>query len=82
MRTFCICVSALYSLAIATTSVSAQPVVIAHRGASGYLPEHTLEAKAMAHAMRADGLAGEITGHAKSAATRATGAAERASERR
>lgn len=29
-------------------------VVIAHRGASGYLPEHTLEAKAMAHAMGAD----------------------------
>ncbi|MCD8536584.1 MAG: glycerophosphodiester phosphodiesterase [Burkholderiaceae bacterium] len=32
----------------------AQPVVIAHRGASGYLPEHTLAAKAMAHAMGAD----------------------------
>ena len=32
----------------------AQKVVIAHRGASGYLPEHTLEAKAMAHAMGAD----------------------------
>lgn len=32
----------------------ANPVVIAHRGASGYLPEHTLEAKAMAHAMGAD----------------------------
>jgi len=30
------------------------PIVIAHRGASGYLPEHTLEAKAMAHAMHAD----------------------------
>jgi glycerophosphoryl diester phosphodiesterase len=30
------------------------PVVIAHRGASGYLPEHTLEAKAAAHAMGAD----------------------------
>ncbi|UAM97629.1 glycerophosphodiester phosphodiesterase [Polaribacter litorisediminis] len=29
-------------------------IVIAHRGASGYLPEHTLEAKAMAHAMNAD----------------------------
>jgi len=29
-------------------------LVIAHRGASGYLPEHTLEAKAMAHAMGAD----------------------------
>jgi glycerophosphoryl diester phosphodiesterase len=34
--------------------VTAQPIVIAHRGASGYLPEHTLEAKAMAHAMGAD----------------------------
>lgn len=32
----------------------ASPIVIAHRGASGYLPEHTLEAKAMAHAMNAD----------------------------
>lgn len=29
-------------------------VVIAHRGASGYLPEHTLEAKAMAYAMHPD----------------------------
>jgi glycerophosphoryl diester phosphodiesterase len=28
--------------------------VVAHRGASGYLPEHTLVAKAMAHAMGAD----------------------------
>lgn len=28
--------------------------VIAHRGASGYLPEHTLAAKAMAHAQGAD----------------------------
>ena len=29
-------------------------IVIAHRGASGYLPEHTLESKAMAHAMNVD----------------------------
>ncbi|WIF95797.1 glycerophosphodiester phosphodiesterase [Caminicella sporogenes] len=29
-------------------------IVIAHRGACGYLPEHTLEAKAMAYAMGAD----------------------------
>lgn len=29
-------------------------LVIAHRGASGYLPEHTLAAKALAHAMGAD----------------------------
>ena len=32
----------------------AQPLVIAHRGASGYLPEHTLEAKALAYAMKPD----------------------------
>lgn len=31
-----------------------RPIVIAHRGASGYLPEHTLEAKALAYAMRPD----------------------------
>ncbi len=31
-----------------------QKIVIAHRGASGYLPEHTMEAKAMAYAMRPD----------------------------
>lgn len=29
-------------------------MIIAHRGASGYLPEHTLEAKAMAYAMNPD----------------------------
>ena len=29
-------------------------IVIAHRGASGYLPEHTMEAKAMAYAMKPD----------------------------
>lgn len=32
------------------------PIVIAHRGASGYLPEHTFAAKAMAYAMGADHL--------------------------
>lgn len=31
-----------------------RPVVIAHRGASAYLPEHTLAGKAMAHAFGAD----------------------------
>lgn len=34
-------------------TLSAEAIVIAHRGASGYLPEHTLAAKAMAHAMGA-----------------------------
>lgn len=33
---------------------AAAPIVIAHRGASGYLPEHTLEAAAFAHALGAD----------------------------
>ncbi len=35
-------------------SVAADPLVIAHRGASGYLPEHTLAAYAMAYAQGAD----------------------------
>lgn len=36
-----------------TSEATAQKIVIAHRGASGYLPEHTLPAKAMAYAMGA-----------------------------
>jgi glycerophosphoryl diester phosphodiesterase len=36
------------------------PAVIAHRGASGYLPEHTLPAKAMAYAMGADFLEQDV----------------------
>ncbi len=39
---------------LAATAVQAETLVIAHRGASGYLPEHTLPAVAMAHAMGAD----------------------------
>jgi len=35
-------------------------VVIAHRGASGYLPEHTLESKVMAYAMDADFIGQDI----------------------
>lgn len=31
-----------------------RPIIIAHRGASGYLPENTLAAKAVAHAQGAD----------------------------
>ncbi len=31
-----------------------EKIIIAHRGASGYLPEHTIAAKAMAYAMGAD----------------------------
>ena len=39
---------------MATHVMAESPVVIAHRGASGYLPEHTLEAYAVAYAMGAD----------------------------
>ncbi|MEX2125769.1 MAG: glycerophosphodiester phosphodiesterase [Woeseia sp.] len=37
-----------------------KPLVIAHRGASGYLPEHTLEAKALALGMGADFLEQDV----------------------
>lgn len=36
------------------------PIIIAHRGASAYLPEHTLAAKALAHAMGADYLEQDV----------------------
>jgi len=41
-------------LAISLAGFSQGATVIAHRGASGYLPEHTLPAYAYAHALRAD----------------------------
>jgi len=37
-----------------------RPLIIAHRGACGYLPEHTLEAKALAYGMGADYLEQDI----------------------
>ncbi len=36
------------------TFASQEKLVIAHRGASGYLPEHTLESAVLAFAMKAD----------------------------
>ncbi len=36
------------------------PLIIAHRGASAYLPEHTLAAKALAHEMGADYLEQDV----------------------
>ncbi|WP_255547815.1 glycerophosphodiester phosphodiesterase [Crassaminicella indica] len=47
----------LISLLILCSSVSfaqGDKIVIAHRGASGYLPEHSMAAKAMAYAMGVD----------------------------
>jgi glycerophosphoryl diester phosphodiesterase len=37
-----------------------RPIVIAHRGASGYLPEHTLPAKALAYGLGADFLEQDV----------------------
>lgn len=41
-------------IALAADTTAAGKLVIAHRGASGYLPEHTLEAYALAYAQGAD----------------------------
>ena len=46
--------SLLVLMLTCASSLVADPLVIAHRGASAYLPEHTLPAVAMAHAMGAD----------------------------
>ncbi|MDJ0856788.1 MAG: glycerophosphodiester phosphodiesterase [Desulfobacterales bacterium] len=49
-----IAVSIMLAALCAPGAALAGKVVIAHRGASGYLPEHSLPAKAAAHAMGAD----------------------------
>ncbi|MEQ8205233.1 MAG: glycerophosphodiester phosphodiesterase [Woeseia sp.] len=43
-----------------TDRQSAAPLIIAHRGACGYLPEHTLPAKALAYGMGADYLEQDV----------------------
>src|SRR5690606_14785247 len=40
--------------------MTARPFVIAHRGASGYLPEHTREAKMLAYGQGADYLEQDV----------------------
>lgn len=39
---------------VSNARIEPWPIVIAHRGACGYLPEHTLESAAFAHALGAD----------------------------
>jgi glycerophosphoryl diester phosphodiesterase len=48
-----LCATAAFGPAQAASLVE-RPIVIAHRGASGYLPEHTMEAYRLAVAMGAD----------------------------
>ena len=44
----------LYLIIPYTIFASEEKLVIAHRGASGYIPEHTLESSVLAYAMKAD----------------------------
>ena len=49
-----LCLTAILGCSKSEIMKTPAKIVIAHRGASGYLPEHTLEAKSMAHAMNVD----------------------------
>jgi len=48
------------SVLLMPVATPGRKIVVAHRGASGYLPEHTFAAKAMAHAMGADYLEQDV----------------------
>jgi len=50
----------LLLLPLATCAAETRPLIIAHRGASGYLPEHTLAAKALAYGQGADFLEQDV----------------------
>ncbi|MFM8904205.1 MAG: glycerophosphodiester phosphodiesterase family protein, partial [Verrucomicrobiota bacterium] len=52
--------SAGLTVLLAVALQAAEPVVIAHRGASGILPEHTRESKIAAHRMGADYLEQDV----------------------
>ena len=43
-----------FVLLVSLVALGTEKVVIGHRGAAGYIPEHTLEGYAYAHALRAD----------------------------
>ena len=49
-----LCIFGVVAAAAAAASGEPSPIVIAHRGASGYLPEHTLPAYALAYGLGAD----------------------------
>jgi glycerophosphoryl diester phosphodiesterase len=49
-----LCLTAILGCSKSEIMKTPAKIVIAHRGASGYLPEHTLEAKSMAHTMNID----------------------------
>lgn len=45
---------------VTASGAESKPLVVAHRGASGYLPEHTLPAKALAYGLGADFLEQDV----------------------
>jgi glycerophosphoryl diester phosphodiesterase len=47
-------VGLLLACSSSSSGAKESQIVIAHRGASGYLPEHSMSAKAMAYAMGVD----------------------------
>ncbi|OSY88890.1 glycerophosphodiester phosphodiesterase [Tenacibaculum holothuriorum] len=51
---FVLCILYNCNTSKSSSKIMGNKIVVAHRGASGYLPEHTMEAKAMAHAMNPD----------------------------
>lgn len=59
-RRFAAIILTILILGPAGLAEAGQGLVIAHRGASGYLPEHTLEAYAMAYAQGADYLEPDV----------------------
>jgi len=54
LRAALLTVVALVLLAVTATAALAEPIVVAHRGASGYRPEHTLAAYELGARMGAD----------------------------
>ncbi len=54
MKTLAVTLLIWLAAAAAADPIAGDPIVIAHRGASGYLPEHTLAAYVMAYAQGAD----------------------------
>ena len=54
-------------LALASAAPPSRVLIIAHRGASGHRPEHTIDGYALAIAMGADGIFGDFPDVARAA---------------
>jgi glycerophosphoryl diester phosphodiesterase len=54
MRSFCVCLLGVLVMTLTAAEPASRPIVIGHRGASGYVPEHTLTAYFIAVQQGAD----------------------------